>query len=252
VRFLAMELVRGEDLAQLLARGPLPVKDALDAARQVAAALEAAHDSGIIHRDLKPANVKRTADGTIKVLDFGLAKALGGAGSPREQSATVTSGGTAAGLIVGTASYMSPEQARGLPVDRRTDIWSFGCLLYEMLSGAKAFDGATVTDVLAAVVTGEPDWDRLPPSTPLAAWRRTRASAFAMQATRACSSRTTRRTRGARAPKRSEGRRGSRSRPPPDSWRSPRAPRAFSGDGAPLRPRSSRKCRSSGSPSPAA
>ena len=166
VRFLAMELVRGEDLAQVLARGPMPVREALDAARQVASALEAAHDSGVIHRDLKPANVKRTPEGQIKVLDFGLAKTLLPSGPSSGQSATVTSAGSAVGLILGTASYMSPEQARGQPVDRRTDLWAFGCLLYEMLSGAKAFDGPTVTDVLAAVVTGEPDWEKLPAATP--------------------------------------------------------------------------------------
>ncbi len=165
-RFLAMELVRGEDLARILTRGPMPVREAIDAARQVAAALEAAHDNGVIHRDLKPANVKRTPEGQIKVLDFGLAKALESAAPDLARSATVTSAGSQAGMILGTASYMSPEQARGLAVDRRTDLWAFGCLLYEMLTGVKAFDGATVTDVLAAVVTGEPDWSKLPAATP--------------------------------------------------------------------------------------
>jgi eukaryotic-like serine/threonine-protein kinase len=171
VRFLAMELVPGEDLAERLARGAMPVDEAIDAAKQIAAALAAAHDSGIVHRDLKPANVKRTPDGTVKVLDFGLAKALETAGAPSAQSATITSAGSVAGMILGTAAYMSPEQARGQLVDRRTDIWSFGCLLYEMLSAKRAFDGPTITDVLAAVVTREPDWDTLPSATPVAARR---------------------------------------------------------------------------------
>jgi Tol biopolymer transport system component len=166
VRFLALELVRGEDLAEILASGPLTIRETLDAARQIAAALEAAHDSGVIHRDLKPANIKRTPQGQIKVLDFGLAKALETAGPYSGQTATVTSAGSQAGVILGTASYMSPEQARGLTVDRRTDLWAFGCVLFEMLSGAKAFDGPTVTDVLAAVVKGEPDWSKLPAGTP--------------------------------------------------------------------------------------
>jgi Tol biopolymer transport system component len=171
LRFLAMELVRGEDLSQILARGPLPIREALDAAKQVAAALETAHDSGVIHRDLKPANVKRTPEGQIKVLDFGLAKALETASPNTGRSATVTSAGSVAGMILGTASYMSPEQARGQAVDRRTDLWAFGCVLYEMLTGGKAFDGATVTDVLASVVRGEPDWEKLPAATPLSVRR---------------------------------------------------------------------------------
>ena len=165
-RFLAMELVPGEDLSRRLSRGPLPLPEALDVARQVAAALEAAHASGIVHRDLKPANVQRTHDGTVKVLDFGLAKALEHSGGDLRQSMTLTSVGSTVGMIVGTAAYMSPEQARAQPVDRRTDLWAFGCLLYEMLCGKKAFDGPTITDVLAAVVTRDPDWSSLPEDTP--------------------------------------------------------------------------------------
>jgi len=171
VRFLAMELVRGEDLLQILSRGPMPIPAAIDAARQIAIALEVAHASGIVHRDLKPANIKRTPDGQIKVLDFGLAKALEAGGAAAGTTATVTSAGSAPGLIVGSASYMSPEQARGQPVDRRTDIWAFGCVLFEMLAGKRAFDGPTVTDVLAAVVTGEPRWNMLPAATPVAVRR---------------------------------------------------------------------------------
>jgi Tol biopolymer transport system component len=166
LRFLAMELVPGQNLAERLNRGSVPLPEALDIARQVAAALDAAHGIGIVHRDLKPANVQRTPDGTIKVLDFGLAKALESPGGDLRQSMTVTSAGSTMGMIVGTAAYMSPEQARAQPVDRRTDLWAFGCLLFEMLSGKKAFDGPTITDVLAAVVTRDPDWSALPSDTP--------------------------------------------------------------------------------------
>jgi len=177
VRALAMELVEGEDLAERVARGAIPVDEALPIARQVAEALEAAHEKGIVHRDLKPANVKLAADGSVKVLDFGIAKAVAGDAtgvvptSTPTVMPTVTSSGTAAGLILGTAAYMSPEQARGKPVDRRTDLWAFGALLYEMLTARRAFDGETVTDVLAAVVTRDPDWDALPVDTPPAVRR---------------------------------------------------------------------------------
>ena len=166
VRFLAMELVPGEDLSQRLERGRLDVAEAKDVARQIAAGLDAAHANGVVHRDLKPANVQRTPDGTVKVLDFGLAKALENVGGDVRQSMTMTSAGSVAGMILGTAAYMSPEQARAQMVDRRTDLWAFGCVLYEMLSGKKAFDGPTITDVLAAVVTREPDWSALPAGTP--------------------------------------------------------------------------------------
>jgi serine/threonine protein kinase/Tol biopolymer transport system component len=168
VTFLAMELVEGEDLSERIRRGPIGVKEAIPIALQIAEALEAAHEAGIVHRDLKPANVKITEDGTVKVLDFGLAKAweAEGTDSSLSLSPTLTAHATAAGVILGTAAYMSPEQARGKKVDRRADIWSFGVVLWEMLTGRKLFDGDTVSDVLAAVLTREPDQNQLPPSTP--------------------------------------------------------------------------------------
>jgi len=171
--FLAMELVEGEDLSERLKRGPIRVDDALEIAKQIAEALEEAHEKGIVHRDLKPGNIKVTPDGKVKVLDFGLAKAYSGettSGSTGElsQSPTLAHTGTAAGIILGTAAYMSPEQARGKPVDRRADIWAFGVVLYEMLTGSRLFEGETVSDVLAAVLTREPEWARLPDSTPRA------------------------------------------------------------------------------------
>ena len=172
-RALVMELVDGEDLAERIARGALPIDEALAIAKQIAEALEAAHEGGIIHRDLKPANVKLRGDGVVKVLDFGLAKAADAAGSmggERElmNSPTFTSPAvmTRMGVILGTAAYMSPEQARGKSADRRSDMWAFGVVLYEMLTGRLAFDGETVTDVLAAIVTREPDWGALPSTTP--------------------------------------------------------------------------------------
>ena len=168
-RFLVLELVPGETLAEKLAAGPLPLEEALGICRQIGEALEAAHESGVIHRDLKPANVKVTPAGKVKVLDFGLAKAFGAEtarAGDLSHSPTMTSGGTQRGVILGTAAYMSPEQARGKPVDRRTDIWSFGCVLYELLSGRKAFEGETGSDIMASVLMRDPDWSALPASAP--------------------------------------------------------------------------------------
>ncbi len=164
---LVMELVEGEGLDQRLAGGALPVDETLEVASQVAAGLEAAHGLGIIHRDLKPSNVRVCANGTVKILDFGLARiADAPATSDATGAPTVTSGGTGTGIVLGTAAYMSPEQARGKPLDRRTDIFSFGCLLYECLTGRRAFGGETISDTMAAVLTAEPDWTALPQHTP--------------------------------------------------------------------------------------
>jgi predicted Ser/Thr protein kinase len=177
--FLVMEYIDGDTLAATIRLGPLAVVDAMRTARQIAEALEAAHEHGIVHRDLKPANIKITPDGQVKVLDFGLAKAIEPGAGNREaglaNSPTVTSPMmTGAGVILGTAAYMSPEQARGRAVDKRTDIWAFGCVCYEALTGHQAFPGESVTDVLAAIVKNEPDWSALPADTP-AALRRTLA-----------------------------------------------------------------------------
>ena len=167
-RFLVLEYVAGETLAARIARGPLPLDDALPIAKDLAEALEVAHDQGIVHRDLKPANVIITPDGRTKVLDFGLAKALD---PPSASSAALSQSPTrismTAGVILGTAAYMSPEQARGKPVDRRGDIWAFGCVLYEMLTGTQAFSGETVSDTIAALMRAEPDWSLLPADTPI-------------------------------------------------------------------------------------
>src|SRR5580704_9549991 len=167
--YLVMELVAGETLQELVTRdGPVAVEEALTIAKQIAEALEAAHEKGIIHRDLKPANVKVTPEGKVKVLDFGLAKAFEGdsANDDPSNSPTLSMAATMHGVILGTAAYMSPEQAKGKAVDKRTDIWAFGCVLYELLTGKQAFEGETVTEILAAVLKGEPDWQALPPSTP--------------------------------------------------------------------------------------
>jgi serine/threonine-protein kinase len=166
---LVMELVDGSTLADRLATGPIPIDEALSIARQMAEALEAAHDQGIIHRDLKPANVKVRDDGTVKVLDFGLAKALDSASGSRANatmSPTLSMHATQAGLILGTAAYMAPEQARGRPVDRRADIWAFGVILYEMLAGRRAFEGDDISITLAAVLKDDVDWHALPADTP--------------------------------------------------------------------------------------
>jgi Tol biopolymer transport system component len=166
---LVLEMVEGPTLADHIERGPIPTDEALPIARQMADALEAAHAQGIVHRDLKPANVKVRDDGTVKVLDFGLAKAIAADSAPAVVAAspTITSpAATAMGTIMGTAAYMSPEQARGRAVDKRSDIWSFGAVLYEMLTGRRAFDGEDVSDTLANVLKREPDWTALPPDTP--------------------------------------------------------------------------------------
>jgi len=169
--FLALELVEGEDLSERLKRGRIPLDEALEIARQVAEGLEEAHEKGIVHRDLKPANVKLTPDGKVKVLDFGLAKAYAadpatGSSAELSQSPTLAHSGTQAGVLLGTAAYMSPEQARGKPVDKRSDIWAFGVVLWEMLTGQKLFEGETVSDVLAAVLRAEIDLSKLPAGTP--------------------------------------------------------------------------------------
>ncbi len=167
---LVMELVEGEDLSRRIARGAIPLDEALPIARQIAEALEAAHEQGIVHRDLKPANIKVRADGMVKVLDFGLAKAMdpvAASSAAAMDTPTITSPAmTMRGMILGTAAYMSPEQAKGKPVDRRTDVWAFGAVLYETLTGHRAFKGEDTTDTIAAVVSKEPDWTALPANTP--------------------------------------------------------------------------------------
>jgi serine/threonine protein kinase len=171
---IVMEIVEGPTLAERIAQGAIPIQEALAIARQIADALEAAHDRGIVHRDLKPANIKVRSDGTVKVLDFGLAKAMEPPGEPRSDamnSPTLSNHATAAGVILGTAAYMAPEQARNGFVDKRADLWAFGAVLYEMLTGRRAFEGPTLSDTIAAVLTREPDWALLPPTTPSALLR---------------------------------------------------------------------------------
>ena len=170
--FLVLELAPGEDLSQLIRRGPIPIEDAVEIARQIAEALEEAHEKGIVHRDLKPGNVKILPDGGVKVLDFGLAKAFGrdessGDSDDASQSPTMSRQPTEAGVILGTAAYMSPEQARGKPVDKRTDIWALGCVLFEALAGRNAFAGETTSDTISAILRAEPDWSLLPSATPV-------------------------------------------------------------------------------------
>ena len=168
ITFLVMELVEGEDLSELIKRGPIPIDEAIPIALQIAEALEAAHEAGIVHRDLKPANIKLRADGTVKVLDFGLAKAWDPetSGVDLARSPTLTQHATAAGVLLGTAAYMSPEQARGKRADRRADIWAYGVVLWEMLTGRRLFDGETVSDVLASVLKETPPIDALPGDVP--------------------------------------------------------------------------------------
>ena len=163
-RALIMELVEGQTLAERIKQGPIPLEEALEIARQIADGLEAAHDKGIVHRDLKPANIKITPGGTVKLLDFGLAKADGpwATSASVDDAPTLTVATTGAGMILGTAAYMAPEQARGRNVDKRADIWAFGVILYEMLTGEQMFEGDTVTDVLASVVRQDPDLKRVP------------------------------------------------------------------------------------------
>src|SRR5207237_396244 len=170
-RALVMELVEGETLADRIARGAILLEEALPLARQIADALEAAHEQGIVHRDLKPANIKLRPDGALKLLDFGLAKMFDTAtpGADISLSPTITTPAmTRLGVILGTATYMAPEQARGRPADKRADIWAFGCVLYEMLTGKRAFEGEDVAETLGAVIHKEPAWDALPPGSPAA------------------------------------------------------------------------------------
>jgi serine/threonine-protein kinase len=169
-RFLIMELVEGDTLAERIGRGPLPVEETLKICLQITEGMEAAHEKGIIHRDLKPSNVKTTPDGKVKILDFGLAKAFyeGTAASDLSKSPTITGQMTEPGVILGTAAYMSPEQAKGRPADKRTDIWAFGCILFECLTGKRAFEGETLTETMAAILKEEPAWKALPAATP---WR---------------------------------------------------------------------------------
>ena len=167
-KFLVLELVEGDTLAQRIQRGPLPLEEALNIARQIGEALEAAHEKGIIHRDLKPANIKITPQGKVKLLDFGLARIFEDESEDLDSSNSPTLvSRTGGGVILGTAAYMSPEQARGQKADKQSDVWAFGCVLYEMLTGQQTFRGQTVTDILSSIIRSEPDWSALPESTPV-------------------------------------------------------------------------------------
>ena len=179
VRALVLELIEGPTLADRIKQGPIPLDEALPIAKQIAEALEAAHEQGVIHRDLKPANVKVKDDGTVKVLDFGLAKAFQpNAGDPNmsiSPTISLTAAATQLGMVIGTAAYMSPEQAKGKPVDKRADVWAFGAVLFEMLTGKKPFVGDDVSDTLALVLKFEPGWDSLPDEVPAGVRRLLRA-----------------------------------------------------------------------------
>src|SRR5437867_1353222 len=165
-RCIVMELVEGETLQERLKRGPIPIEEALPIAKQIAEAVEAAHEKGIIHRDLKPANIKLAGEGKVKVLDFGLAKVFEDQASTALSNSPTLMSALVPGLILGTAAYMSPEQAKGKEADRTSDVWAFGCVLFEMLTGRSAFQGETVSEILAAVLRAEPEWNRLPMETP--------------------------------------------------------------------------------------
>jgi serine/threonine protein kinase len=166
IHFLVMELIEGETLKDRIKSGPIPVEEALKLALQMAEALEAAHEKGVIHRDLKPANIKVTPEGKVKILDFGLAKAYAGdqGNINLADSPTISAAATQQGVILGTAAYMSPEQAKGKSVDKRADIWAFGIVLFEMLTGKQLFTGETASETLASVMKSEPEWDNLPPN----------------------------------------------------------------------------------------
>ena len=170
VRALVLALVEGPTLADRIKQGPIPIDEALPIAKQIAEALEAAHEQGVIHRDLKPANVKVKADGTVKVLDCGLAKAFqpdaGDAGLSASPTISLTAAATQMGMVIGTAAYMAPEQASGKPVDKRADIWAFGAVLFEMLTGRQAFPGEDLSETLATVIKSDPAWDQLPAEVP--------------------------------------------------------------------------------------